>query len=152
MQATVVEIEIPAVALQAAGRDRIADEGEAHQVLKRYPDRRLLTGHVTRFGVRMLSGQCHAACLLGDQHPRLDELTGAVAELDIAQQGADTAAMCMTHNDDMLYVQTADRELERGTGAMVTAACFAGRHEIRDVAHDKHVARIAVHDDRRIDP
>src|SRR3569833_393094 len=53
----------------------------------------------------------------------------------------------MAEHDDVLHLQCAYRELQRGAGAVMETVRLIRRHQVGDVANDEQVARLAIHDE-----
>src|SRR5690606_13692111 len=82
--------------------------------------------------------------------PWLDELAFQAVRNSLEKR-LDAATLAMTEHDDVLYAQCAYRKLQCSTYAVVAAALLVRRHQIGDVSHNEQIARLAIHDDGRID-
>ncbi len=129
----------------------LLDERESTQILERDQN----AGHFTAAEPFLMPGLRHLLAhalrsALGHIDPGFDEL-GIHPLRHTLEQGLDAAALAMALHDDVLHVQRADGKLQRRADAVIAAAFFVGRHQVRHIADDEQIAGLAIEDDRWID-
>ena len=125
--------------------DAGSDPGEGHQISKRNLYSLALDVAVLRLATqRIVTRACDG------RHPAFEEFALLATLLTVAKK-LDTAAMGVTKDDDMLHLEVAHREFNRGACAVALAGGLVGRDEISHVTDDEELARFSLAQDRGID-
>ena len=147
-----LDVEVRAVDVEFALVLAVGDEGERAQVSDRRLDALFFKRvELFRLGLELIGRDNGEPGLIEHRHPLGDEHCFGLDGGGLVESGFDAAAVGVAENDDVLYAQVQNRELDAGADAVELAADFIRRNEIGDVTSDEEFAGHGVENRLRVD-